>query len=188
MNVLYFFPSCVWIDQVKFDQKELIKSVEHFSKNNKSIDVSNVGGYQYDNFKDQKLSAQIISRIPRVEKNKFINPTIHMWLNVNSKGDSNIRHTHFNSSILLSGVFYVKVPPNSGNIRFYDPRGISIHNHPDNRYYFDGTEYNYITPEDGMLLFFPSWFEHSVEENKSDEERMSIGFNIFVEHINNQKV
>ena len=176
MNVLYFFPSCVWIDQVKFDQKELIKSVKDFSKNNKSIDVSNVGGYQYDNFKDQKLGAQIISRIPRVEKNKFVNPTVYMWLNVNSKGDSNIRHTHFNSSILLSGVFYVKVPPNSGNIRFYDPRGISIHNPPDNRYYF------------GMLLFFPSWFEHSVEENKSDEERMSIGFNIFVEHINNQKV
>ena len=188
MNVLYFFPSCVWIDQVKFDQKELIKSVEHFSKNNKSIDVSNVGGYQYDNFKDQKLSAQIISRIPRVEKNKFTNPTIHMWSNVNSKGNSNIRHTHFDSRILLSGVFYVKVPPNSGNIRFYDPRGISIHNPPDNRYYFNGSEYHYITPEDGMLLFFPSWFEHSVEENKSDEERMSIGFNIFVEHINNKKV
>ena len=188
MNVLYFFPSCVWIDQVKFDKKELIKSVKDFSKNNKSIDVSNVGGYQYDNYKDQKLSAQIISRIPRVQKNKFINPTIYMWLNVNSKGDSNIRHTHFNSSILLSGVFYVKVPPNSGNIRFYDPRGISIHNPPDNRYYFDGSEYNYITPKEGMLLFFPSWFEHSVEENKSDEERMSIGFNIFVEHINNQKV
>ena len=154
MNVLYFFPSCVWIDQVKFDQKELIKSVKDFSKNSKSIEVSNVGGYQYDNFKDQKLSAQIISRIPRVEKNKFINPTVYMWLNINSKGDSNIRHTHFNSSILLSGVFYVKVPPNSGNIRFYDPRGISIHNPPDNRYYFDGTEYNYITPKEGMLLFF----------------------------------
>ena len=83
MNVLYFFPSCVWIDQVKFDQKELIKSVKDFSKNNKSIDVSNVGGYQYDNFKDQKLGAQIISRITRVEKNKFVNQTVYIWLNVN---------------------------------------------------------------------------------------------------------
>jgi len=188
MEVLYFFPSCVWVEKVKFDQKELIKSVKDFSKNNKSIEVSNVGGYQYDNYKDQKLSSQIISRIPRVEKNKFTNPTIYMWSNVNLKGNSNIRHTHFDSRILLSGVFYVKVPPNSGNIRFYDPRGISIHNPPDNRYYFNGSEYHYITPEDGMLLFFPSWFEHSVEENESDEERMSIGFNIFVEHINNQKV
>ena len=59
MNVLYFFPSCVWVEQVKFDQKELIKSVKDFSKNNKSIDVSNVGGYQYDNFKDWLINEDL---------------------------------------------------------------------------------------------------------------------------------
>jgi len=28
-----------------------------------------------------------------------------------------------------------------------------------------------------MILFFPSWFEHDVEENKSNDERISIAFN-----------
>ncbi len=37
-----------------------------------------------------------------------------------------------------------------------------------------------------MVLFFPCWLEHDVEENDSDEDRISIAFNIFAD-INNDK-
>ena len=112
-----------------------------------------------------------------------------MWINRNPKGASNTRHTHITYSrpLLLSGVYYIKVPENSGRIRFYDPRLISLMNPPDYEYYHDSQLYNFIEPQEDMILFFPSWLEHDVEVNQSNEERISIGFNIFVkpEHINN---
>ena len=73
----------------------------------------------------------------------------------------------------------MKVPENSGRIRFYDPRMISSLNPPDHQYYYNSQSYNFIVPQEDMILFFPSWLEHDVEENQSNEERISIGFNIF---------
>ena len=48
----------------------------------------------------------------------------------------------------------------------------------DYEYYYDGYAYTYINPKNNLLLLFPSWLEHDVEENKSDDERISIAFNI----------
>ena len=36
----------------------------------------------------------------------------------------------------------------------------------------------YFTPIEGRILLFPSSLEHEVEENKSDEDRISYSFNI----------
>ena len=35
-----------------------------------------------------------------------------------------------------------------------------------------------ITPQSGLLVLFPSYLYHSVNENDSDEERIIISFNI----------
>ena len=35
-----------------------------------------------------------------------------------------------------------------------------------------------IEIKDDMIIFFPSWFEHSVQSSRSDEPRISIAFNI----------
>lgn len=35
-----------------------------------------------------------------------------------------------------------------------------------------------MPPKEGSLLFFPAWMEHSVEQNLSDEERISIAYNV----------
>ena len=128
-----------------------------------------------------KLSEAIIKTFPRVGEKKLKDPNVYMWVNSNPKGASNSRHTHitYTRSLLLSGVYYVKVPENSGRIRFYDPRMISSLNPPDHQYYYDSQLYNFIVPQEDMILFFPSWLEHDVEENQSNEERISIGFNIF---------
>ena len=39
-------------------------------------------------------------------------------------------------------------------------------------------QYQYIVPQEGMLLFFPTWLEHDVEPSKTDDERISIAFNV----------
>ena len=183
MEVAYFFPSCVWIEKLNFDLEKLIQDVDLFAEKGRLIERSNIVGLQYDNYLNADLLDSILRTFPRVEGKKVKNPSVYMWVNRNPKGARNSRHTHitYTKNLLLSGVYYVKVPKDSGRIRFYDPRNISIMNTPDNVYYNDSNTYNFIAPQEDMILFFPSWFEHDVEENKSNDERISIGFNIFSE-------
>ena len=101
-----------------------------------------------------------------------------MWVNINKTGDYNEIHDHNPyDGTALSGVFYVKTPANCGRIRFYDPRPF-ITKAPDMQYYNDGNTYHYFDPEPNMLLIFPAWLKHMVEPNKSNEDRISISFNI----------
>ena len=186
MEVAYFFPSCVWLEKLNFDLEKLKQDLDLFAEKGRLIERSNMAGLQYDNYLNADLSDAILRTFPRVEGKKVNNPSVYMWVNRNPKGARNSRHTHvaFTRNILLSGVYYVKVPKDSGRIRFYDPRNISILNPPDHEYYNDSTTYNFVQPVEDMILFFPSWFEHDVEEHKSNEERISIGFNIFSESKN----
>ena len=182
MQVTYFFPSCVWIEKLNFDLKKLKEDLDLFTEKGKLVDRSNKIGLQYDNYIDANLSDAILRTFPRVSgKKELKDPSVFMWVNRNPKGASNTRHTHITYSrpLLLSGVYYIKVPENSGRIRFYDPRLISSLNTPDHQYYYNSQSYNFIVPQEDMILFFPSWLEHDVEENQSNEERISIGFNIF---------
>ena len=39
-----------------------------------------------------------------------------------------------------------------------------------------------FVPHEGRILIFPSSLEHHVEENKSNEDRISYSFNIVLEH------
>jgi len=94
-----------------------------------------------------------------------------MWANVNPTHAFNMAHIH---GAEISGVYYVKVPEGkSGRICFVDPRQrvnmsekfIKDFNYP-------------VTPEVGTLILFPSWLEHYVEPNETEETRISISFNI----------
>ena len=49
----------------------------------------------------------------------------------------------------------------------------------------DCNEYNsvnshtwWLRPKEGTLYIFPSWIRHMVKPNMSDEERVSISFNV----------
>jgi uncharacterized protein (TIGR02466 family) len=35
-----------------------------------------------------------------------------------------------------------------------------------------------VKVKDGTLLLFPAWLDHSVDENRSAEERISVSFNL----------
>lgn len=98
-----------------------------------------------------------------------------MWACINKKHDQNGIHSHSNLYD-LSGVYYVQVPPNSGEIVFRDPRPGAIHS--SNKLSVESEHY---TPFDCMMLIFPSWLEHWVWPNKSDDDRISISFDITLE-------
>jgi len=99
------------------------------------------------------------------------------WANVNRPNEYNMLHNHAPNH--LSGVYYVSVPAGSGDIRFHDDRRlrtviepVAVHDKP--------LAYRSYTfqPKPGMMLLFPSWLDHVVGQNKSNEVRVAISFNI----------
>jgi len=106
----------------------------------------------------------------------------NMWANINPSYSYNKTHTHPNS--LWSGVYYVKVPKNSGDLFIEDPRTachITMPNRVDNlpRELWRVVVYKAV---EGRLIFFPSWLPHGVDMNMNTEKgekswRISVSFN-----------
>ena len=96
-----------------------------------------------------------------------------IWANINNKNDYNLMHEHPGSH--YSGVYYVKVPKDSGNLYFinYNTSLTSPFNYFDDGC-ADEIEYK---PEEGYLYFFTGNLPHRVGENKTDDDRISISFN-----------
>lgn len=82
------------------------------------------------------------------------------WLNAMGPGQSTSRHSHEENDELLSGVYYVTAPADSGDILFHDPP-------------FETR----VSPQAGLLLLFAPDLPHSVEPNKSNQLRLSVAFN-----------
>lgn len=99
---------------------------------------------------------------------------LQSWVNLHDRGGFNFLHVH--EGCLLSGSFYLKVPPGSGRFVFRDPRPGVVHG------YVKGAVPNgysdiQLTPEAGLLVLFPCWMEHYVEPHDSDEPRIVVAFN-----------
>ena len=99
---------------------------------------------------------------------------LQSWVNLHDRGGFNFLHMHEGS--LLSGSFYLQVPPGSGQFVFRDPRPGVLHG------FIKGGVPNghadiHLTPSAGLLVLFPCWMEHYVEPHDSDEPRITIAFN-----------
>ena len=99
------------------------------------------------------------------------------WANVNAPGAKHSGHVHPNN--FLSGVYYVQTGVGASTINFHDPRSqTGIVRPPVRELTADNADQVVIQIEVGTLLLFPAWLQHSVDENQSTAERISIGFNI----------
>jgi len=103
------------------------------------------------------------------------------WLLVHKKGDFSPKHYHSNS--WLSGIYYYKVQPNSGDLVFHTqpPYGWSCSSmYPlsevEDFNYLNSNEF-FITPKEGDLFLFPSHLVHNSKSSESDYDRMCISFN-----------
>jgi uncharacterized protein (TIGR02466 family) len=103
-----------------------------------------------------------------------------LWINVNPRNAYNTLHDHPDS--VLSGVYYVQGNAKSGRLRFRDPRSakrmapwpVAVGAKTDKRHW-DRVS---LSPVAGRMVMFPSWLEHEVESNQSNEDRISISFNL----------
>ncbi len=82
------------------------------------------------------------------------------WFNYMPPQAVTTRHNHDDGFELLSAVYYVRVPENSGELVLH------------------GDTVQRVKPEEGRLVFFPPALDHEVTRNNSDQGRLSIAFNI----------
>lgn len=160
-------------------------------KSNNGLTLSNVGGYQsYPlTMSDpvppsiHRLMQFIVSQCQACAQEFGFQRQLSVanyWININKNGHYNKMHIH--SSSILSGCYYAATAPESGCIIF--------HNRPDISYILGemkqiGARESRFTavdqafePKPGAVLVFPSWLQHSVDENRSELDRVSIAFNL----------
>jgi hypothetical protein len=179
VEILSLFSTDIFRKKCDLSLDKIEEQCYNHSNITESSNFSNSCGYQGHGFNSQELLDEIVHNLPRSKHHKLENFGIYQWVNINKKGDFNTRHHHDPfSGIALSGVFYVKVPQNSGKIVFYDPRA-TLTTALDQMYYHNGSDSFSIEPEENLLLIFPSWLYHSVDPNESDEDRISVSFNIY---------
>jgi len=99
------------------------------------------------------------------------------WANVLTRGAAHKLHSHPNN--FLSGVYYVCTGPGADTINFHDPRPqAAVMRPPVVELTAENTDQVVIRVRDGTLLMFPSYLEHSVDATTSNEERVSVSFNV----------
>ena len=179
MTLLQLFTTPVIRVKTNLDLNALEQKCLEFQKVHSSEQYSNAGGYHSPGFTCEELDELIHDNVPIVDKKPIEYLDAWYWVNINGPGHFNRRHSHDpHHGTFLSGVFYVKVPEDSGRICFHDPRP-HISTAPDMKYYNNGDNAWCLETEPNVLLIFPPWLEHSVEVNESSENRISIAFNLF---------
>ena len=148
--------------------------------------ISNRGGWQSQPFKIENYNdilhnflIKSLTNFPNIKNDvKF---SITAWININENGDYNLTHCHPTST--LSGVLWIKCPDNCGNIEFVSPYQYSAFEEVDS-YIDDFKKKNfsystvYLKSKEGKMIVFPSHLHHLVNPNKSQEDRISVSFNI----------
>ena len=183
-----YFPTPIYIADIKHPtlNQELERDILAWSNKDKGITRTNIQGWhsvtnmnelpEYAKLVDMLYSAQrTIYDQEYYESEPFLG---NMWANINPPGGSNRAHIHPNS--LWSGVYYVKAPQNSGQLKIEDPRSVALMSRPRQKDVPKPDrllrEHHY-EPKTGRLIMFPSWLNHCVDPNNSNDIRISVSFN-----------
>lgn len=172
-------------------KKLFLEAIEEYKKENSDQEEihSNVRGYQSPPGLHSRTELnplfEYISQvaIKATQDLDFIDCDVFVsssWSNINdSRQCMNTQHIHGDT---LSGVFYVKSPPGSGQLCItncgINPMWAGCEMVRKKNQYTG--EILKISPVEGNLMIWPSYLPHSVETNDHDDERISISFNIVV--------
>ena len=190
-----FFSTPIWASKINNYQEtnqEMLKYITELQESDpEGISRSNFKGWHSKNF--NMKDKQPKDFIEAIKSNINIaledmawdltNQSVKIqsvWAIINEKDAWNQKHYHSNSD--LSAAYYVAAHENCGDIVFYDPRPAPVHKHPISKIpnKLNATRRE-IRPEAGMLVLFPSYLEHSVKANLSNEKRIVISFNLSLE-------
>lgn len=197
MKEMRLFYTPVWQTNIAENEADwptlraaMLACIANLVSEQKGVQRTNFGGWQSDDdlykyrefgWLTQRIMALANDVAPHFSSKANFDDGI-LWANVNRRGDFNAMHTH--PDAILSGCIYLKVDsPEQGAIQFLDAREGSPTAHW--RCYTrlnDATPLTEqavtVTPREGDILFFPGWLKHWVTPNLTDEERVSVAFNI----------
>ena len=200
-EILKYFPQPIFkykVDNYKTFNKELEEYIYKLKEEDEDgIVRSNRGGWHSKSFKVTEEGS--IQHRFTLALSKYIFDTFQcygwkcvpekivvteIWAIINKPNDFNVIHTHPNS--YLSAAYYVKAPEKAGRFVIENPNTAATHSYP---VVEKKTEYNIkaaaLDIKEGDLLLFPAYLPHKVNENKSDEDRIVISFNVNINHFNN---
>ena len=104
---------------------------------------------------------------------EYKNYTLDSWISLFKPENHGHLHSHGDSDI--PGCYYYKSNGKDGDIFFETP----VPNMSSSHCFYE----NYCkrwdhTPKEGKLLLFPGWLKHGIKLNTTDEDRISISFNV----------
>jgi uncharacterized protein (TIGR02466 family) len=188
MNRELYFPTPVYVKDINdlTLNKQLERDIITWSNQDKGLQRTNMNGWhsttdmhekpEYKKLVDILFDAQrYIYKEEMLSSEPFLG---NMWANINPPGGYNRPHIHPNS--LWSGVYYVKTAKDCGHLKLEDPRSTSLMSRPN---HIEGEQPSrlwreaHFEPVAGRLIMFPSWVNHGVDPNMSNEIRISVSFN-----------
>jgi len=138
--------------------------------------------YNYEILGNQRISDQTIISIIDFKKNRKYDVEdliiTDMWANVLKHNEHHPVHTHSNN--FLSGTYYLQ-SDQGASIVFHDPRPAAdvIVPRKKEKNTYNSSLLSYAS-RTNRAIFFPAWLPHWVQQNKSNNKRISIAWNMQV--------
>ena len=188
MNLQSLFITPVMMTEVKGHGHLIDRLYEIKAKDQKGMPRSNVGGWHSNDklYEDEEFRSTVADILWNAKEcfnhldvqDEYVPEMTGLWGMINPPGSRNNVHTHpYN---YLSGVYYLKVPQNSGNLVFLEPKPQAEVLSPPKIKEASIPLAHSVTwePKEKSLIFFPSWLQHEVQYNNSKEDRVILSFNI----------
>jgi len=188
MKLQKWFCDPVWMFEYNLDLSLLTEYAYDIAKQHESNQKSNRGGWQSPPITEfqgilEPLKNEINNSFKQAKKSYGIKDQYdleihHGWFNINPPGSWNIKHLHPHS--IFSGTVYIKVPQGEpGCIQFY--RNPIVLSYMEDYLIEDFNDMSSgtvsYTASENSCLIFPSWLEHQVTPNFTNEDRISFSFN-----------
>ena len=176
------------IDIKDFDEvkENLINYINNLKNSDPTgVKKSNYGGWQSSLFDldDENILQEFLSKCLSnfSALHQFCSVDGNYWVNINPPNSLNVKHNHPQTD--LAGVLWIKCPNNSGNILFENPFVFhdfnTINAYTDKFKYMNKQSHSFdFQPVEGRILIFPAHLLHEVGENKSNQDRISVSFNL----------
>jgi uncharacterized protein (TIGR02466 family) len=174
------FPSFVCSCIPQIDMMSQLEEAYDIENRHPSENLSNEGGYHSPTFVGTKFSK--LRDIVEKFSNDLLDQkglglsvsNIEYWCNINKSYNYNVMHSHGRADLI--GIYYIQLPPNSGNLVVMRNDGSQYCDLYENR--ADMLEY-IIEHEVGRLYVLPGHLWHYVTGSDSVRDRVSVSFNIY---------
>lgn len=189
-----WFPTPVWYGQlpITFGKDFYVDTVNYYqniSKTEKGVQMSNEGGWQSDHYKLHEIKPFMLNQaLDYIFQQSLQIPndlglyggTLNFgrsWVNLNPKNSFN--HPHFHVGVTLVAVLFLT--DSKSKLTFHRGDELAewnlrtLRSVGNTELSFSTCEYNCLK---GNFVIFPSWVKHSVEINRTEEDRLSAAFDM----------